>query len=137
MTRHTHQPIRFAFHDGHHDPVHGARHAPPVDVVADPGGWRLVFEIPGARMDTVALAIQGRVVCVKGHRGPTEGERGSFLRVERDAGPFERSVELPDEPDAEAARASYVDGLLTVEVPRRASSGSRTIPVHRTGARRG
>ena len=39
--------------------------------------------------------------------------------MERAAGPFERLVELPDEPDPDGAAASYADGLLTLEIPRR------------------
>jgi HSP20 family molecular chaperone IbpA len=49
--------------------------------------------------------------------------------VERAAGHFERLVELPEEPDPDGAAASYADGLLTLEIPRRPATRRRTIPI--------
>jgi HSP20 family protein len=106
-------------------------YAPAVDVVETNMGWRLVFEIPGAQANRLAVEVRGRLVTLRGERRPTEGESGRFLRVERAAGPFERSVELPDEPDEEGARASYEDGLLTIEVPRKTGPKARSIPIRR------
>lgn len=110
---------------------------PLVDVVDDGKAWRLVFELPGAVPDKLSLEIHGRVVTLRGERRPTDGEKGRFLRVERVAGPFERSLELPDDPDAEGTSASYSDGLLTVEIPRRAATKSRTIQIRKGPASRG
>lgn len=110
---------------------------PLVDVVDDGQAWRLVFELPGAVPDKLSLEIHGRVVTLRGERRPTDGEKGRFLRVERVAGPFERSLELPDDPDAEGTSASYSDGLLTVEIPRRATTKSRTIQIRKGPASKG
>lgn len=127
-------PARFVL--GIHDAFRGedphapsSPHQPPVDVVDDGTGWRLVFEVPGCSSENVSIEVKGRVVVVRGERRPTEGERGRFLRVERAAGPFERALELPEDPDAEKARASYADGLLILEIPRRVAPKSRTIPI--------
>lgn len=120
---------RWAFASGAGDAATPSPHLPPVDVVEDAGGWRLVFEIPGTDADSVRVDVAGRVVVVRGERRPTERAHGTFLCVERAAGPFERLVELPDEPDPDAGSASYQDGLLTLELPRRAASRRRTIPI--------
>jgi HSP20 family protein len=106
-------------------------HPPAVDVVDDGSGWRLIFEIPGAVAEKLAVEVNGRVVTLRGERTSTDGEGGTFLRVERASGPFERSLELPDDPDPERARASYSDGLLTLEIPRRGASSQRSIPIRR------
>lgn len=110
-----------------HHPLAG----PPVDLVDDGPLWRLVFEVPGAVPDRLSLSVHGRVVILRGERRPTEGERGRFLRVERVAGPFERALELPGDPDPESTSASYAEGLLTVLVPKRTKSKSRSIPIGR------
>ncbi|KAA0253797.1 MAG: Hsp20/alpha crystallin family protein [Acidobacteria bacterium] len=110
-----------------HHPLAG----PPVDLVDDGGAWRLVFEVPGAVAERLSLSVHGRVVILRGDRRPTEGERGRFLRVERVAGPFERALELPGDPDPETTSASYADGLLTVLVPKRTRARSRSIPIGR------
>ncbi len=106
-------------------------HGPPVDVVDDGQGWRLVFEIPGASIPRVSLQVEGRLVTLRGERPPTDAGTGLFLCIERVAGPFERTIELPDLPDPERTHASYADGLLTVEIPRINRNPGRSIPVKR------
>jgi len=103
--------------------------APPVDVVEDAHGWRLVFEIPGADPDQIAVDVQGRILTLRGVRRATDRADGLFLRVERAAGAFERALELPDDPDPERTRATYADGLLVLEVPKKAGGRGRSIPI--------
>jgi len=122
-------PARWAFSSGAADSATPPPHLPPVDVVEDAHGWRLVFEIPGTDPDSVRVDVAGRIVVVRGERRPTERAHGTFLCVERAAGPFERLVELPEEPDPDGGAASYADGLLTLEIPRRPAIRHRTIPI--------
>jgi HSP20 family protein len=103
----------------------------PVDVVEDDGGWRLVFEVPGASPDSVTVEVRERVVIVRGVRPATERGEGRFLRLERATGPFERALELPEEADGDRTRAFFQDGLLVLSVPKRASAGGRNIPIRR------
>lgn len=111
-------------------------HVPAVDVVDEGVRWRLVFEIPGASSDRLSIEVDGRVVTIRGERVRTDGGAGTFLRIERAAGPFARVLELPEDPEPEGARASLADGLLVLEIPKRRAK-SRSIPILRTpkGAR--
>jgi len=104
---------------------------PAVDVVEHDGGYILVVEVPGADTARLQVEVKGRSVTVRGERLPTDGEAGRFLRVERAVGPFERTIELPEEPDSERAEASYGDGLLRIELARRTASRSREIKIGR------
>jgi HSP20 family protein len=105
--------------------------APPVDVVENAAGWRLVFEIPGAVPEKTSIEVKERVVIVRGERRTTEGEGGVFLRLERATGPFERALELPEDADAERSHAFYQDGLLVLDVPKRTSVRGRNITIRR------
>ncbi len=105
--------------------------APPVDVVETSSGWRLVFEIAGAVPDRTSIEVKERIVVVRGERRRTEGDGGVFLRLERVTGPFERALELPEDADADRTKAWYQDGLLVLEVPKRASARGRSIPIRR------
>jgi HSP20 family protein len=118
-------PVEFYFGGKRSSP----RLSPPVDVVEDADGWRLVFEIPGADPDQIAVDVQGRVLTLRGVRRATDRADGLFLRVERAAGAFERALELPDDPDPERTRATYADGLLVLEVPKKAGGHGRSIPI--------
>ncbi len=128
MTTKGRTPVRWTFVTSG-DPGSPPPHLPPVDVVEEPHGWRLVFEIPGTDPESVRVDVAGRIVAVRGERRPTERSHGTFLCVERAAGPFERLVELPDEPDPDGGTASYADGLLTLDLPRRPATRKRTIPI--------
>ncbi|MCC6130109.1 MAG: Hsp20/alpha crystallin family protein [Acidobacteria bacterium] len=127
-------PFSFLLHDL--DAGEGAASpsltGPPVDIVDDGKAWRLVFEIPGSIPSRLDLEITGRIVVLRGERRATEGEPGQFIRVERVPGPFERALELPDDPDPDRTKASFSDGLLTVTIPRLNRESSRTIPIRRT-----
>jgi HSP20 family protein len=105
--------------------------APRVDVVEDASGWRLVYEIPGAVAEKTTIEVKERVVIVRGERRATEGRGGVFLRLERATGPFESALRLPEDADPDRARAVYQDGLLVLDVPKRAPGRGRDIPIRR------
>jgi len=104
---------------------------PPVDVVEHESGWTAVLEAPGADPARLEVEVKGRMLTIRGDRLPTDCVSGRFLRVERAAGPFERTIELPDEPDPERAEASYADGLLRVDLARRIAPEGREIRIGR------
>ena len=75
-----------------------------------------------------------RVACVarpKRPRGPRRegGAASRPERVERAAGAFERVLELPEDPDPEGSRATYADGLLMLDIPKRSGGKGRSIPI--------
>jgi HSP20 family protein len=127
------RPVAFVVTRGTHLPGEEGEHfpGPPVDVIDDGKSWRLVFEIAGADPSRISLQIEGRLVTLRGERPPTDPRTGQFLRIERVAGPFERRIELPEVPDPERTHASYVDGLLVVDIPRHHLAAGRNIPVRR------
>jgi HSP20 family protein len=122
-------PVGFVGRSGELEPPDRPALLPPVDVVDHGSLWRLTFEIPGADPEDISVDVRGRVLTLRGTRRATDREGGVFLRVERAAGAFERALELPEDPDPEASRATYADGLLTLDVPKRSGGTSRAIPI--------
>ena len=53
----------------------------------------------------------------------------SYHRRERGWGTFRRSFSIPVRVDAGAVKASYTDGVLTVELPKAAEAMPKQIPV--------
>jgi HSP20 family protein len=99
--------------------------APAVDVyyVADPP--RAVV-----RASEIELEIRGRELILAGQRRPAEAdEERLYQQLEVQHGPFRRVIGLGADVDADAAKATYEDGMLTVELPIVAPAGSRTVPV--------
>ena len=108
--------------------------SPAVDVyyVADPPRAVVRAELAGVRASEIELEIRGRELVLSGSRRPQDAdEERVFQQLEVQHGPFRRVVSLGADVDADAARATYEDGILTVELPVKAPAGSRTVPIRR------
>jgi HSP20 family protein len=118
--------------------THRRGFSPRVDVFyeADPPRAVVAAEIPGVDISEVRLEIEGRKLLIAGVRRSQPSAGRAYQQIEIEHGPFRRVVELGAEVRSEEARASYEDGVLTVEVPLRhaASGGGRRVPI---GSRRG
>jgi HSP20 family protein len=93
--------------------------SPAVDVAytSEPPLAIVTAELAGVDVDQLDIEIQGRKLILSGHRGPAEVEGDVYQQVEIERGPFRRVVELGVEVEPDAAKASYDDGMLRVELP--------------------
>jgi len=103
---------------------------PAADFYETAQGLVLRLELAGAASEDVSLILTGHELRVRGRRRPpaSEGIR-RFVHLEMAFGIFERRFMLPIAVDPEGVEARYVDGILEVHLPRKAS-GTRTIPVN-------
>jgi HSP20 family protein len=113
---------------------HGSRGAftPAVDVyyVADPPRAVVRAELGGIRASEIELEIRGRELILAGQRRPAEtDEERLYQQLEVQHGPFRRVIGLGADVDPDGAKATYEDGMLTVELPIVAPAGSRTVPI--------
>ena len=112
--------------------AHRGAFSPAVDVyyAADPARAVVRAELAGVRASEIELEIRGRELIIAGHRRPQDAdEERLYQQLEVQHGPFRRVVALGADVEADAARATYEDGMLTVELPIRAPSGARTVPI--------
>ena len=112
--------------------AHRGAFSPAVDVyyAADPPRAVVRAEIAGVRASEIELEIRGRELIIAGQRRPQDSdEERLYQQLEIQHGQFRRVVALGAEVDADAASANYEDGILTVELPIRSPSGSRTVPI--------
>src|SRR5215212_4478318 len=81
-------------------------------------------------IDSVSLEIHGRQLTIAGHRRAQESEGRLYQQIEIPHGPFRRVVELGADVEADAARATYEDGMLRVEIPLlEQRSTTRQVPI--------
>jgi HSP20 family protein len=99
--------------------THGRGFSPRVDVYYTDNPPRAVVKVDLAAIDPadVALEIRGRQLLIAGERRPTEAGGRLYQQIEIEHGPFRRVVELGADVVADEASASYVDGVLQVEIP--------------------
>ena len=107
------------------------RFSPAVDVfyVEDPPRAVVQAELAGVEPDAVTLEVHGRVLVLSGQRRPPSGEGCVFQQLEIEHGRFRRTIELGADVEADAARATFEDGILRVELPLRATASPRALSV--------
>ncbi len=105
----------------------GGAFTPLGDLEEDDGAYELQLELPGVERDEIEVELIGRRVRVAGER--RERERAGVLRRRtRGIGRFLYEATLPGDVDAGRATAELRDGVLTVRVPKAAST-ARRVPV--------
>jgi len=109
--------------------------SPAVDVyyASDPPRAIVRADLAGIDPNQVSLEVQGRELLLSGQREPdTPSDDRVYQQMEIERGPFRRVVALGADVDADAADATYEDGILTVELPLSRPSNPRTVPIRGT-----
>ena len=89
-----------------------------VDVYRDDGDIVIQSTIAGATSSDIDISILNDMVTIKGSRQPeNKVKTGNYYYQELYWGPFSRSIILPEEVDADAAKASMKNGILTIRLP--------------------
>ena len=107
------------------------RWQPAADLVSDEGGYTIRFDVPGVSKDAIDINVDDRVLTVSGERTDTmeNDEKKNVYRRETFYGRFSRAFRLPEDADVENVKASYVDGVLEVRVPKSAQAQPRRIEI--------
>ncbi|OGN04776.1 MAG: hypothetical protein A2831_01905 [Candidatus Yanofskybacteria bacterium RIFCSPHIGHO2_01_FULL_44_17] len=86
--------------------------------------------IAGVTADDIDVSITNEMVTIKGSRKHEEKVKESnYYYQELYWGAFSRSIILPEEIDADNARASMKNGVLTLRLPKLAKSKTKKIRV--------
>jgi HSP20 family protein len=112
--------------------IRGRGFSPRGDVYYTDNPPRAVVKVDLAAVDPadVGLEIRGRQLLIAGERRPTEAGGRLYQQIEIEYGPFRRVVELGADVVADEASASYVDGVLRVEIPlARPEESVRRVPI--------
>lgn len=94
--------------------------APPVDIYETKDLLVLKAELPGFLEEQIQLRFEDGILTMEGERKfeKKSGEE-NYHRVERSYGRFVRSFSLPATVDNDRISASFENGILTVELPKR------------------
>ncbi|HEV2907571.1 MAG TPA: Hsp20/alpha crystallin family protein [Actinomycetota bacterium] len=104
--------------------------APALDVFETQEKFVITMELPGVSPDDVDISVEDSTLIVRGERKfYSEQQEESFLRIERRFGEFTRSLTLPSTADAESIQASFDQGVLTIEIPKREEAKPRKISI--------
>lgn len=109
----------------------------PVDIQETDTGYRIQTPVPGFRPEDVEVTFSDGVLTIQARRSQDQQQQqGNYIRRELWFGNYIRRLGLPDDIEADNIKASFDNGLLTVEVPRKAKPEPKRIQVASQGEKR-
>ena len=103
---------------------------PLMDVVETKDGITLKVEVPGIKQEDINISLEDSTLTVKGERKhESEVNEEGRTRFERSYGSFQRSVLLPPTVDADRVKATYKDGVLEIQLPKKEEARPKAIKV--------
>ena len=105
--------------------------APAVDIQETENELVLKADLPGIEEKDIDVRIENNTLTIRGERKfEKQVNEDNYLRVERSYGSFSRSFSLPNTINTEAIHAEYKNGVLTVQMPKRAESKPKQVKVN-------
>ena len=102
---------------------------PAVNLYEAASEYVLTAELPGLSAEDIELSVERNRVTLRGERKIEHPQDASLHRVERQAGIFRRTIELPVDVDADKAQAVCRNGVLMLQIPKVAAQQPRQISV--------
>lgn len=103
-----------------------------VDVTENDKGYTVKADIPGVKKEDIHVRVDGNVVRIDAEsrsESETKGNGDKVLRSERHYGSISRSFSLAQDVDEGNVQAKYADGVLTLELPKKAPASARKIEI--------
>ena len=102
-----------------------------VDVSEKNGAYKVVAELAGVRKEDIHVDIDGAQVTLTAEvKQEKEGDKDErTLHAERVYGKVTRSFALPQEIDEAKVQAKFRDGILELELPKKAAAQRKQITI--------
>ena len=92
---------------------------PTLDVWETQDAVHYAFDLPGLSQDSIHVEVEDGALTVSATRErEQQQDNGTFHRYERRFGTFSRSIGLPQGVSEDDIKASYVNGVLEISVPK-------------------
>ncbi|MDR3161905.1 MAG: Hsp20/alpha crystallin family protein [Spirochaetaceae bacterium] len=110
---------------------------PAVDIRETDGAYVLEAELPGYEEKDLEIHVDNRTLIIQSKKEEASKEKekeaaspkGRYFIRERRKSAFTRSFKLPEDADHEAISAGFKNGLLTLEIKKRAETKKRFIQI--------
>jgi len=103
-----------------------------LDVSEKKDAYVVKADLPGVKKDDINVRIDGNIVQIDAEvkqEKETKGSDDKVLRSERYYGSVSRTFSLSQDVDDAKAQAKYADGVLTLELPKKATAASKKVTV--------
>ena len=115
---------------GDHEAIRGGDWAPRVDIAETDKEFVIKAEIPEVQKEDVKVTVDKGVLAIRGERKQEKEEKDKkFHRIERHYGSFIRSFTLPENVEERGTKATFKDGMLTIQLPKTTLAKERSVEV--------
>ena len=104
--------------------------APAVDVAEDAEKIHVKVEVPGMDEKDLRIHYEDGLLTISGERQFEKMDDRNYHRIERSYGSFVRSFSLPRSVDGASIAASYRNGVLEIEIPKKDEAKPRQIAIN-------
>jgi HSP20 family protein len=105
--------------------------APAVDIYETEHELVVKADVPDVDPKDLDIRVENNILTIRGERKfEKKVDENNYLRVERAYGSFTRSFSLANTVNAEAIKADYQNGVLTLSIPKREEAKPKQIKVN-------
>jgi len=104
---------------------------PALNIRGDQEKMVVTAELPGMKPKDIDIQVVENQLTLKGERSSDQpAEDAVCHRCERNAGTFTRTVRLPFAIESDKVTATYINGILTLTLPRLEASKPKQIEIN-------
>ena len=108
----------------------GAGVFPLMNITENNDGFVVRAELPGMKADEIDISVTQDTLSISGERKiPAESEDAKYHRKEREAGKFNRIINMPRQINSEKVEATSTDGILTIVLPKAEEAKPKQITI--------
>lgn len=99
---------------------------PSIDIIEDKQNFKIEIELPGMSEEDLKVKIQNSMLIIHGEKTISrKDEDKDYVSREICYGRYERKIALPDNIDANKAKATFKKGMLWVNFPKKEKSDNQ------------
>jgi HSP20 family protein len=106
---------------------------PSVDIQETEKAYVLEMDLPGYDEKNIEVHVDGSSLTIASKQEEMKNandEKGTYILKERRLSSFTRSFKLPENADSASVSAAFKNGILTLEINKRAEAQKRTIQIN-------
>jgi HSP20 family protein len=105
--------------------------APAIDILETEHELIVRADLPDVDPKDLDIRVKNNILTIRGERKfEKQVNEKNYLRVERAYGSFARSFSLANTVNSEAIKADYLNGVLTLAIPKREEAKPKQIKVN-------
>ncbi|MBK8816670.1 MAG: Hsp20/alpha crystallin family protein [Methylococcaceae bacterium] len=105
------------------------KNLPKVDIIDHETELEIQAALPGVKKEDLDVSITHQTITIRTVTKEEKKKEGKFFRREISRGEYQRSLALPDNVDADNAKATFKDGILRVAIPKTEKAKRKSVEV--------